>query len=194
MNEKAIEILKKGGIIVYPTDTVYGIGTSMFNKEGIERIFEIKGRNKKIPVSIAVSSIEMAKKMAYFDDPSERIFLKYMPGSLTMILKNKGAPETITRGSGTVGIRMPANEIVLRIIGGLGNPITSTSANMHGKPPATTIKEAKEQLGNEIDLYVDGGVCNRRASTIFDCIHKKVLREGDLIVEWPKFVDKSIAK
>jgi L-threonylcarbamoyladenylate synthase len=183
MNEKAIEILKKGGIIVYPTDTVYGIGTSMFNKEGIERIFEIKGRNKKIPVSIAVSSIEMAKKMAYFDDPSERMFLKYMPGSLTMILKNKGAPENITRGSGTVGIRMPANEIVLRIIEGLGNPITSTSANMHGKPPATTIKEAKEQLGNEIDLYVDGGVCDKRASTIFDCIHKKVIREGDLMIE-----------
>ena len=179
--EKAIHTLREGGVIVYPTDTVYGIGTSIFNDDGIKRIRKIKERNKKMPMSIAVSSIEMAKKMAYFDDFSEKMFLKHMPGSLTMILKNKTAPETITGGSGTVGIRMPANEIVLRIIGGFGNPITSTSANMHGKLPATTIKEAKEQC--KVDFYVDGGICDKRASTIFDCVHKKVLRKGDLILE-----------
>ena len=181
--EKAIHTLREGGVIVYPTDTVYGIGTGIFNDDGIKRIQKIKDRDKKMPTSIAVSSIEMAKKMAYFDDFSEKMFLKHMPGSLTMILKNKNASETITGGGDTVGIRMPANEIVLRIIEGFGDPITTTSANMHGKPPATTIEEAKDQFNSKVDLYVDGGTCDKRASTIFDCIHKKVIREGDLILE-----------
>jgi L-threonylcarbamoyladenylate synthase len=182
MIEDAVLHLKKGKVIVYPTDTIYGLGADALNEKAIERIFEIKGREKKIAISVAVCSIDMAKEFAEIDESAERLFLRYMPGALTLVVRNKEFPEILTGRTGKIGIRMPDDRIALEIIERFGKPITATSANKHGMPPARTVDEAKEQLGDSVEVYVDGGLREGLPSTVYDCVKKKVIREGSINV------------
>ena len=181
--DEAVALLSAGEAIVYPTDTVYGLGVDALNEKAIDRIFMIKGRDKTIAISVAVCSLGMAKKFVELDDFAEKLFLRCMPGPLTMVVKNRGLPEILTGGTGTIGIRMPDDGIALGIITGLGRPVTATSANRHGKPPARSVGEARAQLGDEIALYVDGGARSGESSTVYDCLSRRVIRQGSLRIE-----------
>jgi len=174
---KAIRLLKQGELIVYPTDTLYGLGADIFNEEAIKKVYEVKKRPFDLPLSIAIASVDEINEYAYMNEIAYKIAHEFLPGAITIILKKrKVIPDIIAKEK--IGIRIPANEIALKIAKEL--PITATSANIHGKNPPKEIKEAKGQLGNKIALYIDGGKLPGKPSTIVDVSEGKikVIREG----------------
>ena len=186
--DSAVEVLKKNGLIVYPTDTLYGIGGNPFNEEVIKKIFEIKKR-PGMPISVAVSNMDMIKKIAFLNSAALRICEEFLPGPVTVVLlKKKNVPTLLTAGSEKIGVRIPENKIALRIINRFG-PVTCTSANIHkGKNPVD-IETAKRQLGDNIQLYIDDGKCKySKPSTVVDVSDGKIkiLREGAGVIKWTK--------
>jgi len=186
--EKAVEILKKNELIVYPTDTLYGIGGNPFNEDVVKKIFEVKKR-ANVPISVAVSNMDMIKKIAFMNPAALKFCEEFLPGPVTVVLfKKKNIPEILTGGSEKIGVRIPDNKIALEIINRFG-PITSTSANIHkGKNPAD-IETAKTQLGERVQLYIDDGKCKySKPSTVVDVSDGKIkiLREGAGVIKWTK--------
>ncbi|MHC1565195.1 MAG: L-threonylcarbamoyladenylate synthase [Candidatus Syntropharchaeales archaeon] len=173
--EDAISTLKSGGVIVYPTETVYGLGASIYKKEGIERIYAIKGRLFSKPVSVAVSSYDMIDEVAYLDESMRKIIEKILPGPVTVLLKKRPVvPDRLSAGSDLIGIRFPDHEKALAIIESVG-PITSTSANISGKKDPI----APEEVEIEADMIVYGGRCRIGvSSTVVDPVSKRILRKG----------------
>jgi len=172
---KAVEILKKGGIIAYPTDTVYGIGCNAFNEVAVKKLLKLKGRNQDNPFSVAVSDIEMLKSIAFLSKENEKIIKELLPGPFTFIFRKKSIIlDLVTAKLNTIGIRIPDNDITLAIIKKAGFPIISTSANLKGKLPA--IKP--EQVDLKVDFVVKGECKYKKVSTIVDLENKKIIREG----------------
>jgi len=180
---KAVKTLGGGGVIVYPTETVYGLGVDALNEKAIEKIFAIKERKRGMAVSVAVSSIEMAGRFADVGETAKKLFRGYTPGPLTLIVKNTSFPVSLTGGSGTIGIRIPDNETALSIMRDFDGPVTATSANKHGNFPAKMIEEAKAQLRGEVDFYVGGGLCDGAPSTVYDCINGITVRRGAIAIQ-----------
>lgn len=181
---KAKDILSNSGIIVYPTETLYGIGTNPFDEKAILKIFDIKKRKKTLPISIAVSNIEMLKQLAEVNEQVLKIYRRFLPGPFTLILKKKPViPDLLTSNMDTIGVRVPKHDFTLRLIEEFG-PITSTSANIHGKEFPINIKIAKKQLGQKVDMYIDYGECQYKSpSAIIDIENKKILRNGPIPVK-----------
>jgi L-threonylcarbamoyladenylate synthase len=180
---RAAEIVKGGGIIAYPTETVYGVGTRATDVGAIHRVYEIKGRPLSQPLSIAVCSFDMLKSVAKVE--YEDFILKFLPGPVTVILKKKAAlPDIITAGSKYVGIRWPDNHMALTLIGMCG-PIVSTSANLHGKKDPITADEVKIP----VDYVLDGGPCKYGApSTIVDLHECTIVRKGVMYEEVRRYL------
>ena len=176
---KAKNILINSGIIVYPTETIYGIGVNAFDEIAIKKIFSMKKRPKKLPISIAVSNLEMVSKVAEINEIVERIYERFLPGPITLILKKKpNISNLLTSNMDTIGIRVPDHDFTLKLIEKFG-PITSTSANIHGNELPINIKIAKKQLGDLVDLYIDFGECKyKKPSTIIDIENHKIIRQG----------------
>lgn len=144
--KKAAEIIKKGGVVVYPTDTVDGLGANALDEKAVKKVFEIKKRDFKKPISIIVRDIEMAKKVASFGKDVEKILEKILLGPVTVILyKKKILPDILTGGSKKIGIRIPDCEFTKALMEKIDFPITTTSANISGKP-------IKGQASTVIDL------------------------------------------
>jgi len=173
--EKAVEILKLGGIIAYPTETVYGIGANIFDDLALRRVFEIKRRPLNKPISVAVSSFEMLETIAWVSREERKIIYKLLPGPVTVILPKKEIVSLLlTGGSEVLGIRFPENRIAREIIKKAGFPITSTSANFSGEKE---ISEA-ENINLDVDFVVKGKCKYKKPSTVVDLVRKKILREG----------------
>ncbi len=142
--EKAAEIIKKGGVVIYPTDTVYGLGANALDEKAVRKVFEIKKRDFKKPISVIVRDLEMAKRVASFSKNTEKILKKILPGPVTVILyKKKILPDILTGGSKKIGLRIPDCNFTKKLMSKLDFPITTTSANISGKPikgkPSTVI-------------------------------------------------------
>jgi len=179
--EKAVKIIKNGGVVVYPTDTLYGLGANALDKGAVKRVFEIKGRKFNKPISIAFSSLEQAKKYVKFNYTALKLAKKFLPGPLTLILPlKKKLPENLTQGKNEIGIRIPDNKIALELIKKSGVPITATSANLSGGKDPVTAKEAIKQIGNKVDLILDAGKCKySKGSTIVKIADEiEIIREG----------------
>lgn len=165
--KKIRQVINQGGIIIYPTDTLYGLGADIFNKKAIKRIFQIKGRNSKKPISVMVSSIAEIKKLAYLNKKQEEIIGGLLPGPFTVILKKKKiVSDLITAGSQKVGIRIPDSKFCQRLAKNL--PITTTSANLSGQKPTLNFKKLVKMFGKKIDLIVKGQNLSGKPSTIID--------------------------
>jgi L-threonylcarbamoyladenylate synthase len=173
--EDAIGVLKAGGVIIYPTETVYGLGASIYKKDAIERIYEIKGRSFSKPISVAVSSYDMIGKVAHLDEQSRKIIEKVLPGPVTVLLKKRSVvPDRLSAGSGLIGVRFPDHQKAREIIKSVG-PITSTSANRSGESDPG----APDEVEIEADMIVDGGRCRIGiSSTVVDLVSKRILRRG----------------
>lgn len=182
--ERAIEILKKGGVIAYPTETVYGLGADIFNLKAVKRVFEIKKRSFKNPISIAVADIDQLKKIAKLDSSSLAICKKILPGPFTVLLpKRKVVSDILTANKKLVGVRMPELKSIRELIKKFGRPITSTSANISGEAPI--VNSAKIDL--EVDFILEGECKYKKASTVLDILNKKILRKGPkLNLIWQK--------
>lgn len=182
---KASSILKNGGIGIFPTDTVYGIGCNALDITGLEKLYKLKERNFNKPISILVSNPNMINKFVKNINNIERKLIEnFWPGALTIIFnKSEIVPKLLTAGLDTIGIRMPNNKIAIELIDKLGNPIAASSANISGKIPATNINNAlKNSFNNKIDFIIDDGETYNIPSTIVRVENDeiRILREGSI--------------
>lgn len=177
------EIIKKGGIGVYPTDTIYGLIGSALNKSAIERLYDVKGRDEGKPFIILISDIKELEQFSVVVSPeSERIMETYWPGPLTVILKTEGDTyRYLNRGKRSLAFRLPEKEELRDLIKQVG-PLVAPSANTQGNEPAHNIEEARGYFGDNIDFYVDGGDMRGLSSTIVDATSDpyKIIREGSV--------------
>ena len=179
------EIIKNGGIVVFPTETVYGIGTNGLDKEAVERLYKIKERPLNKPISLLVSDYEMIEKVVKdINELEYKIMKKFFPGPLTIILNKKDiVPDIVTSRGSTVGIRMPEEEITRKLIEYAGVPIAAPSANISGKPSGIDLQEIIKEFGDKVDCYIDGGKSKIGiGSTIVKVENNtiKILREGSI--------------
>ncbi|MFQ6135968.1 MAG: L-threonylcarbamoyladenylate synthase [Candidatus Hydrothermarchaeales archaeon] len=177
---------------MYPTDTLYGLGVDALDEAAIRKVFELKRRPLSMPLPIAVNGLKMLKKFAFVDEKAESFIGEFLPGPLTVILKKRLLSDILTSGSEKVGVRIPDNDIALRLISQCGAPITTTSANISGRSPPISVEEVKEQMGG-VNLILDGGdLESRLPSTIVDLTDEpKIVREGKLAKEIiEKFLEK----
>ena len=175
--EKAIELMAKGKLVVYPTDTLYALGANIFIEEAVMKIYEIKRRPLGLQLPICISSVKEIEKYAYVNELASKMAKKFLPGKLTIILYKKDIiPDYISKEK--IAIRVPANEIAMQISKYF--PVTVTSANLHGMAAPYEIKIAKKQLGKSVAMYIDGGKLHGVPSTIVDLSEGeiKVIREG----------------
>jgi len=178
--ERAVQVLRRDGIIVYPTDTVYGLGGDAFSDDAVLRVYEAKMRPPGKPISIAVSDTEMLCAIAGVDDFSLDFIGRFLPGPVTVILESRSCiPDLITGGTGRVGVRIPAHDLALEIIRGLDSPITATSANISGEKDPVSPAEVRVPY----DLLVDGGTLRGLPSTVVDLAERRILRRGALAEE-----------
>lgn len=184
--DEAIRVLATKGLVVYPTDTVYGLGANPLDPEAVEKVYEVKRRIGK-PLPILVSSIQAVNKIAYVDKRALKLMEKFWPGPLTIVLKAKDIlPEKVTLGTGKVGVRMPNYKVALMLAEGIGGLIIGTSANISGMPSPRTIDEVLEQLGNKVDLILDAGPTKIGIpSTVIDLTEEKprLIRKGPISYE-----------
>ncbi len=180
----AAHIIKEGGLVVYPTETIYGLGADPFNRISVLKVFGAKRRPFKKPLSVAVTDFDQMDELVFTNNAARRLSEAFMPGPLTIILKKKARlPKELTSRSEKLGIRIPDNQIALKFIEAAG-PVTATSANVSGQPNPITAKDAKDQLGNSIDFILDGGMCKLgKPSTVVDLSVEgsfEILREGSI--------------
>ncbi len=177
-----VSALNNGEIIVYPTDTLYGLGVDIYNDDAVKKIFLIKKRSFDQPLSIAVSSIEDIQDVAFVDDKVLNVAEKFLPGKLTLVLKKKTVvSDILTAGNSCIAVRIPDNLVALRILSVFG-PLTCTSANIHGMPTPSKIKDIQMQFKDKINIYIDAGELDDKPSTIVDLSGEKpeILREGSI--------------
>lgn len=184
MNDKskAIEVLKSGGIVIFPTDTAYGIGCRIDREESIRRLFEVKKRSQNKRMLVLVDSIEMAK--IYLDSIRPevlKLMKKYWPGSLTIIYKCKKerVPEILRAGGNSLAVRLPDHEIV-DIIKKVGVPILAPSANISGEKTPFKLEDIPQEVATKVDFILTGKCKMNKVSTIIDCTTSpfKIIREG----------------
>nr|WP_319375010.1 L-threonylcarbamoyladenylate synthase [uncultured Methanoregula sp.] len=173
--EKAVSILMHDGLVVYPTETVYGLGADAFSDEAIDRVYEAKKRPISMPISIAVSDFEMLCAVAHIRPEMQDFIEKFLPGPVTVILPSRNSvPEILTGGTGMIGIRIPSHEKALRLIERFDGPITATSANLHGSKDPQTPDECTVPR----ELLIDGGRLPGTPSTVVDLAGLRIVRRG----------------
>jgi len=183
--EAGISILKQGGIVAFPTDTVYGLGACANIPQAVKRVYQVKERPQNMALPLLLAHISQISEVAELVPQIAWLLAdKFLPGALTIVLyKSNSVSDIITAGGKTVAVRVPAHPVSVALAQGLGAPIVGTSANLSGRPSALTAGEVYSQFGDKIDLVIDGGRCpGGRESTIIDVTGETpvVLREGAL--------------
>ncbi len=186
---KAAEIMRGGGVIIYPTDTVYGLGCDITKKGGIERIERIKGRDPKKPMSFVCADLSHISEYAVVSNFAYRVLKRFLPGPYTFILEaTRQVPKILLTKRKTVGIRIPDHPVCNDLVKTLGNPVISTSANLSGLEPIGNPDELEEEMGSRVDLILDCGTLSRLPSTVISLVDDQVeiIREGSGPVDYFK--------
>ncbi|MEW5759262.1 MAG: L-threonylcarbamoyladenylate synthase [Candidatus Thermoplasmatota archaeon] len=186
--KECVAIIKDGGIFAFPTETVYGLGANAFNPKAVARIFEVKNRPSFDPIIVHIGEFSQVSLLcSSIDERCRDLMKRFWPGPLTIVLqKSKTVPDIVTAGLPTVAIRMPSHKIALEIIRAASTPIAAPSANPFGYLSPTTAEHVKEQIGEKVDLIIDGGKCPiGLESTVLELIGKTptVLRLGAVPLE-----------
>jgi L-threonylcarbamoyladenylate synthase len=183
--ERAVRLINRGEVVVCPTDTGYAFSANALDTRAITRVFHLKGRSYSNPIHVAVGSIAEAEKYAHMNEAARYLAAHYLPGALTLVLKRKELiPSMLVAGLDTVGIRIPDNRVILRLLEMTGHPLTTTSANISGRPGTYSVEEVVTQLGesiNEVALILDQGPLKmRELSTIVDLAASppQLIRQG----------------
>ena len=153
------QIIKKGGIVIFPTETVYGIGTNGLDENAIRKLYEVKQRPLNKPISLLVNNIEMVEKIAKnITEVEYKLMERFFPGPLTIILEKRDIiPDILTSNTNTIGIRMPSGEIAKKLIEFAGVPIATSSSNISGRPSGTNITDIKKDFEGKVDCFIDNG-------------------------------------
>jgi L-threonylcarbamoyladenylate synthase len=180
---RAADILRAGGLVAFPTDTFYALGADALNPAAVRRVFDAKGRAEARPLPVLVASREGARRVSRsFPEPARLLARRFWPGALTLVLpKHPGVPDEVTAGGGTVGVRVPDNEVALLLLCAFGGPVTGTSANRSGGPPHKAAGAVKRDLAGRVDLILPGECGLHDApSTVVDFSQSPpvVVREG----------------
>ena len=180
--------IKQGGVVVFPTETVYGIGANGLSENAVKRIYEVKQRPLNKPISLLVNGTDMINEIAQdITDLEKALIREFFPGPLTIILKKKDTvPNIVTANSNMVGVRMPSNEIALKLIEYAGVPIATPSANISGKPSGTNMEDIMKDFEGKVDYFVDDGPSKIGiSSTIVQVIDgvPHILRQGKITEE-----------
>jgi len=178
---KAVDVLKSGGVIIYPTDTIYGIGCDIFNLQAIERIFTIKNESTEKLFSFVCSDLKDISKYAKVSDYAYRTMKHLLPGPYTFILPAaKLVPKTLWSKRKTVGIRVPNNNVTLSLVKELGNPIISTSATNRRGEILVDPSEIRAIFNSQVDLMLSSGIISQNPSSVIDLSDEapEVIREG----------------
>ena len=191
--DKGISILKKGGVVAFPTDTVYGLGAAANNPQAVARIYVVKERPRHMPLPLLLAHTVQISEVAESVPPLAWLLAeRFLPGALTLVLsKSRSVPDIVTAGGTTVAVRIPAHPVPIALIEGLGVPVLGTSANLSGRPSTLEASEVYSQFGGRIALVIDGGRCpGGRESTIVDVTGEVpvVLREGAITLRELKLV------
>ena len=178
---KAVQVLGDGGIVVYPTDTAYGIGCDLFNKRGIEKIYEIKRRSKGQPFSFICADLSDISKYCAVTNYAYKIMKRLLPGPYTFILgASRLVPKILLPKRKEVGIRIPDNEICLSLVREFGGPIISTTVKLPEGEILMDPEIIEEKIGRSVDLVIDGGILPPELSTVVSLVDDvpEIIREG----------------
>jgi L-threonylcarbamoyladenylate synthase len=180
--KSASAIIRSGGVVIYPTETVYGLAVYAYDSDAIMKVLALKKRSSNKPISIAVSDYHMLQEVAHLDDTSRTFINKFLPGPVTVILPKKAqVPDILTGGSGLIGIRWPDHPLTIQLIESVGAPITSTSANTSGKAAPAKLADIEEEILLHVDYVIEGQECRySEPSTVVDLVNRKILRIGAL--------------
>jgi L-threonylcarbamoyladenylate synthase len=171
----AVRVLEQGGLVIYPTETCYGLGGDATKLPTIRRIYKLKHRRPEKPLSVIVDSLDMIKDYALITREVEELVKEYMPGPLTLIVKNKAFPSALCGEGIKVGFRIPDHVIALELVKQFGKPITATSANLSGSPNPYGVPDLP------VDFVINYGELPRTPpSTVYDTTIKKVIRQGPI--------------
>lgn len=197
--QEAVKVLKNGGIVIFPTDTAYGIGCRMDNEKSIKRLFEIRKRSESKPLLALVDSIEMAQDylLPIPKKVTDNIIKKYWPGSVTIILNciTQKVPELVRGGGNTLGVRLPNNSQLLELIKEVGVPVVAPSANFAGEQTPFSFQDLDERLIKSSDYALEGNIdSNKKTSTIIDCTVEpwKIIRKGAVEIQKSKLKSTSL--
>jgi|Deesub1362B_J571_1020462.scaffolds.fasta_scaffold00131_50 L-threonylcarbamoyladenylate synthase len=183
----AAEIIREGGLVAFPTETVYGLGADALNSKAVRRIFEAKGRPADNPLIVHISDFETIEKLAFVTETARKLMKKFFPGPLTLVLKKRDVVPDITTGRlDTVAIRMPDHQVALKLIELSGTPIAAPSANISGKPSPTKAEHVIEDFSDKIECVIDGGETKiGLESTVVDARKEpvEILRPGAVTAE-----------
>ena len=183
----AARVLRRGGLVAFPTETFYGLGAAALDAAAARRVFEAKGRPSSMPVLLLVDSPAMAESLTAEIPPRARALMeRHWPGALTLVLRaGPRVPREVTAGTGTVGLRVPAHAVARALVQALGEPVTAPSANPTGAPPPVTAADVLQGLGSAGELILDAGATLGGApSTVLDVTQEppRVIRQGAVLV------------
>ena len=183
--KKAAEILRQGGIIIYPTDTVYGLGCDLFNKKGIEKIYDIKKRDRKQPLSFICADLKDISQYAQVSDYAYKVMKRLLPGPYTFVLKaSRLVPKAIIPKRQTTGIRVPDNHICMALVAELGHPIISTSVKDDQGELMTDPAKIENKYHHVVDMVLDGGISSATPSSVLSLVDDVVeiirIGKGDI--------------
>jgi L-threonylcarbamoyladenylate synthase len=178
-----VEIVRSGGVVVFPTDTLYGLGAGAYCESGIRRVYEIKQRPLKMALPLLLGDVAQIHEVAaHLPDYAWRLVDRFLPGGLTLVVcRSSIVKDIITGGGETVAVRIPGHPVALTLIQQSGMPIVGTSANLSGQPNLLDVSEIRRQLAGKVDLIIDGGpVPGGKESTVVDVTGElpSIIREG----------------
>jgi L-threonylcarbamoyladenylate synthase len=181
----ALAALRRGEVIVFPTETFYGLGADALAAAAVERVAELKGRNPDSPIAVIIADRGMLSQIVSEVPPlAEKLIARFWPGPLTLVLPaRKAIPRPLLNTEGKIGIRVSSDPIATRLARDLGRPITATSANPSGREPARTIAQARAYFTSQMEVFVDGGpLAGKKGSTVAEVIGQrlKIIREGEI--------------
>jgi L-threonylcarbamoyladenylate synthase len=181
----AVAALKRGEVVVFPTETLYGLGADALNEAAVEKVFRLKGRNPDNPIPVLLADREMLKALvAEVPALAEKLIASFWPGPLTLVLPaRKDVPRPLLNSTGGIGVRISSEPLATGLVRALGRPLTATSANPSGKPPARTVQQAKNYFAGAIDLFIDAGeLISRTGSTVVEIRANaiNIIREGEI--------------
>jgi L-threonylcarbamoyladenylate synthase len=179
--ERAAEALRDGDLVVYPTETVYGLGADALNEAAVERVFEAKGRSRDDPISLAVPDVDAALEYVRASDREQEFMRAFLPGPVTVLCrKSEAVPDALTGGRERVGVRVPDHPVALALLREVApTPVTSTSANVSGRPSATRVADLDEEIRDAAAVVLDGGETpGGTGSTVVNVETGEILRRG----------------
>jgi L-threonylcarbamoyladenylate synthase len=183
--DDAVAALARGEVIVFPTETLYGLGADALNSQAVEKVFQLKGREPKNPIPVLVADLAMLGMLVTaVSETAKALMERFWPGPLTLVLPARDdIPKPLINTNGGIGVRISSQPIATQLVARLQRPLTATSANPSGKPPARTVDEAKRYFSDSVEIFIDGGrLESKTGSTVVEVLDSeiKIIREGEI--------------